>query len=250
MAHKTAGVRDLGSAAHKNDHAPIPNTQSLIDTHCHLDMKQFDDDREEVIKRAKASGLEAMITVGSDLEGTIKAVKLAEEHVGVFASIGIHPHDAKDFSDDIHQRLREWSALRKVVAIGETGLDYHYDHSPRDIQKKVFEKHLLLSAETGLPVIIHSREAKADTLGILRKTGVNTGVLHCFSGDRDMAEQVMSLGFYISLAGPVTFKKAKELKEIATIIPDDYLLVETDAPYLSPEPFREGAMSRHISFIP
>jgi TatD DNase family protein len=179
-----------------------------------------------------------MITVGSDLEGTIKAVKLAEEHEGVFASIGIHPHDATDFSDDIYQRLREWSALRKVVAIGETGLDYHYDHSPRDIQIKVFEKHLLLSGETELPVIIHSREAKADTLGMLRKSGVNRGVLHCFSGDRDMAEQVMSMGFYISLAGPVTFKKAKELKEIATIIPDDYLLVETDAPYLSPEPFR------------
>ena len=211
MAPKTAGVRDLGLVVHNKNQSPIPDTKSLIDTHCHLDMKQFDGDREEVIKRAEAAGIEAMISVGSDLEGTVRAVTLAEEHERVFASIGIHPHDAKDFSEDIYQRLREWSALRKVVAIGETGLDYHYDHSPRDIQKEVFEKHLLLSGETGLPVIIHSREAKADTIRILRKSGINRGVLHCFSGDRDMAEQIMSLGFYISLAGPVTFKKAKEL---------------------------------------
>lgn len=238
MAHKTTGVRDLGPAAHENNHSLIPDTQSLIDTHCHLDMRQFDGDREEVMKRAMAAGLEAMITVGSDLEGTIKAVKLAEDHEGIYASIGIHPHDAKDFTEDIHKRLKEWSGLKKVVAIGETGLDYHYDHSPRDVQKEVFERHLLLSSETGLPAIIHSREAKHDTIGILRRSGVSKGVLHCFSGDRDMAEQVMSMGFYISLAGPVTFKKARELKEIAMIIPDDYLLVETDAPYLAPEPFR------------
>jgi TatD DNase family protein len=213
-------------------------------------MKQFDPDRKEVIERARVAGLEAMITVGSDLEGTVRAMELAAEYDFIYASIGIHPHDAKDFNDDTYRKLKEWAPpphpplIRggerggKVVAIGETGLDYHYDHSPRDVQKAVFEKHLRLAGETGLPVIIHSREAREDTLDILKKSGINRGVLHCFSGDMEMAEQVMSMGFYISVAGPVTFKKAGGLKEVAGSIPDDYLLVETDAPYLSPEPFR------------
>jgi len=213
-------------------------SRSIIDTHCHLDMKEFDLDRKEVIERARVSGIEAMITVGSDLEGTVSAMKLAGEYDFIYASIGIHPHDAKDFSDEIYIKLREWSESSRVVAIGETGLDYHYDHSPREVQRAVFEKHLRLAGETGLPVIIHSREAQKDTLDILQASGINRGVLHCFSGDMEMAEQVMSMGFYISIAGPVTFRKAKALKEIAAAIPDDYLLVETDAPYLSPEPFR------------
>jgi TatD DNase family protein len=217
---------------------PSNSSLSVIDTHCHLEMKEFDSDRKEVIERAKASGIEAMITVGSDFAGTIGAMKLSEEYDFIYSSIGIHPHDAKDFSDDIYVKLREWSGNKKVVAIGETGLDYHYDHSPREVQKKVFEKHLLLAGETGLPVIIHSREAQKDTIEILKRSTVNRGVLHCFSGNREMAEQVMSMGYYISIAGPVTFRKAKELKELAQSIPDDYLLVETDAPYLSPEPFR------------
>lgn len=226
--------RPLSDSSRITDHALL----SVIDTHCHLDMKEFDGDREEVIERAKKAGLEAMITVGSDLEGTVRAMKLAEEYDFIYASIGIHPHDAKDFSDDIYLKLRKWSDNRKVIAIGETGLDYHYDHSPREVQKEVFEKHLRLAGETGLPVIIHSREAQRDTLEILQRSGINRGVLHCFSGNREMAEEVMSMGFYISIAGPVTFRKAKELKDIAATIPDDYLLVETDAPYLSPEPFR------------
>ncbi|MFZ2197225.1 MAG: TatD family hydrolase, partial [Thermodesulfovibrionales bacterium] len=211
---------------------------SIIDTHCHLDMKQFDPDRKEVIERARAAGIEAMITVGSDLKGTVSAMKLSSQYDFIYASIGIHPHDAKDFNDDIYRQLKEWTNATRVVAIGETGLDYHYDHSPRQVQRDVFEKHLRLAEETGLPVIIHSREAQKDTIEILRKSGINRGVLHCFSGDMEMAEQVMSMGFYISVAGPVTFKKTRELKEIAGGIPDDYLLVETDAPYLSPEPFR------------
>lgn len=236
--HKTTGDRDLGSVISKKNQSPIPITPSIIDTHCHLDMKQFDPDRTEVIERARAAGIEAMITVGSDLEGTVSAMKLSGQYDFIYASIGIHPHDAKDFSDDIYMKLRQWSDNSKVVAIGETGLDYHYDHSPRQVQRDVFEKHLRLAGETGLPVIIHSREAQKDTIEILRRSGINRGVLHCFSGDMEMAEQVMSMGFYISIAGPVTFKKTVELKEIAGSIPDDYLLVETDAPYLSPEPFR------------
>lgn len=201
-------------------------------------MKEFDNDLEDVIKRAKTTGIEAVITIGSDLEGAIKAMKLAGEHDFIYASIGIHPHDAKDFSDDIYVKLHQWAKDKKVVAIGETGLDYHYDHSPRKVQQEVFEKHLQLAKSVDLPVIIHSREAQKDTLEILHKSGTSKGALHCFSGNREMAEKVMSMGFYISIAGQVTFKKAKELKEIAATIPDDYLLVETDAPYLSPEPFR------------
>ena len=228
----------MGSVVSKKNQPPIPNTPSIIDTHCHLDMKEFDTDREEVIERAKAAGIEAMLTVGSDLEGTVRAMKLSSQYDFIYACIGIHPHDAKDFNEDIYRKLKEWAKGTKVVAIGETGLDYHYDHSPRQVQRNVFEKHLRLSEETGLPVIIHSREAQEDTIGILRRSGVNRGVLHCFSGNMEMAEQVMSMGFYISVAGPVTFKKTRELKEIAGSIPDDYLMVETDAPYLSPEPFR------------
>lgn len=201
-------------------------------------MKEFDPDRKEVIDRARAAGIEAMITVGSDLEGTVSAMKLSSQYDFIYASIGIHPHDAKDFNDDTYRQLKVWAKGTRVVAIGETGLDYHYDNSPRQVQRDVFEKHLRLAEETGLPVIIHSREAQKDTIEILRRSGINRGVLHCFSGNMEMAEQVMSLGFYISVAGPVTFKKAIELKEIAGTIPDEYLLVETDAPYLSPEPFR------------
>jgi TatD DNase family protein len=211
---------------------------SFVDTHCHLEMKQFDSDREQVIERARSAGIEAMITVGSDLAGTTGAMELACRYDFIYSSVGIHPHDAKDFSDEIYQKLQEWSADSKVVAIGETGLDYHYDHSPRNVQKKVLDRHLLLAAETGLPVIVHSREAEKDTVEILRRSGINKGVLHCFSGNMEMAEQVMSMGFYISIAGPVTFRKSKELKEIAASVPDEYLLVETDAPFLSPEPFR------------
>ncbi len=210
----------------------------LIDTHCHLEMSQFDGDREEVINRAKEAGFEALITVGSDLEGTRKALQLAGRYDFIHASVGIHPHDAKDFSQQIYEELREMTKNKKVVAIGETGLDYHYDHSPRDIQRDVFGRHLALAKETGLPIIVHSREAKEDTMAILDESGIDRGVLHCFSGDVEMAEKAMSMGLSISLAGPVTFKKAASLREIARIVPDDYLLVETDAPYLAPEPFR------------
>jgi TatD DNase family protein len=210
----------------------------LIDTHCHLDMSEFDDDREEVIARARDAGFEALITVGSDFDGTVKAMELATRYDFVYAAIGVHPHDAKDFSDKIYSDLVSRAKGSKVVAIGETGLDYHYDHSPRDVQKDVFRKHLRLAKETGLPVIVHCREAKEDTIAILIDSGISRGVMHCFSGDVDMAEQVMSMGFSISLAGPVTFKKSAVLREIARFIPDDHLLIETDAPYLSPVPRR------------
>jgi TatD DNase family protein len=222
----------------------------MIDTHCHLEMDDFNEDREDVIKRAKEAGIEAIITIGSDLESNIKGLELSKKYDFIYSSVGIHPHDAKDFTDDIFDQIKEWATPLhpplakggikegKVVAIGEIGLDYHYDNSPREIQRQVFMKQLQLAKKVNLPAIIHSREAKKDTLEIIKESGINKGVLHCFSGDIDMAERAMAMGFYISIAGPVTFKNANRPREIAKAIPDDYLLIETDAPYLAPEPFR------------
>jgi TatD DNase family protein len=223
---------------------------TFIDTHCHLEMDEFSPDRDDVIERAKNAGIEAMITIGSDLKGNKGALELSEIYNSVYAAVGIHPHSAKDFTDDIFEKIREWAmplqpALGKgrqeggkVVAIGEIGLDYHYDNSPGEVQRKVFKLQLSLAKETRLPVVIHSREAKKDTLEIVRDSGIRKGVFHCFSGDMDMAEKVIAMGFHISIAGPVTFKNARKLIEVAKFVPDEYLLIETDAPYLAPEPFR------------
>jgi TatD DNase family protein len=216
----------------------------LIDTHCHLEMGPFDSDREAVIQRARDAGLEAMITIGSDLKGNVGGVALSQKYDFMYAAVGLHPHDAKDFTEEVFNQIKAWTSpvqevgKRKVVAIGEIGLDYHYDHSPREVQRKVFMEQLLYAKEIDLPVIIHSREADQDTLEIVRESRVRKGVFHCFSGDMAMAEYVMAMGFFISIAGPVTFKKSLKLQEIAKRIPDEYLLIETDAPYLTPEPFR------------
>jgi len=210
----------------------------MIDTHCHLEMKPYDPDREDVLRRAKEAGVEAIITIGSDFEGCKGAVAFAKKYDFVYAAVGIHPHDAKDFNDNAFDQIKTWSKNKKIVAIGEIGLDYHYHHSPRGVQKEVFIKQLYYAKQVNLPVVIHSREAKKDTLKILEESGVTKGVMHCFSGDMDTAERAMSMGFYISIAGPVTFKNAHNLREIAKAIPDDYLLIETDAPYLTPEPLR------------
>ncbi|MBE0426711.1 MAG: YchF/TatD family DNA exonuclease [Nitrospirae bacterium] len=210
----------------------------MIDTHCHLEMDEFDPDREDVLKRALDAGFEAIITIGSDFESNIKGLELSKKYDFIYSSVGIHPHDAKDFTEEVFERIKEWAKREKVVAIGEIGLDYHYDNSPRDVQRGVFLKQLQYAKEMNLPVIIHSREAKKDTLDIVKASGVKRGVFHCFSGDIEMAEKVTAMGFYISIAGPVTFKNARGLREIVKAIPDEYLLIETDAPYLTPEPFR------------
>jgi TatD DNase family protein len=227
---------------------------SLIDTHCHLEMDAYDRDRDDVIRRAREAGIEAVITIGSDMEGNLGGIELSKKYNFIYCSVGFHPHDAKDFHEEIFERIKKWSRAYsvqgnerrmqnaenspKVVAIGEIGLDYHYDNSPREIQRNVFTTQLLYAKEANLPVIIHSRKAKKDTLDIIRHTEVQKGVFHCFSGDLDMAEQALELGFYISIAGPVTFKKARRLQDIARVIPDERVLIETDAPYLTPEPLR------------
>lgn len=210
----------------------------LVDTHCHLDMARFEGDREDVINRARGAGVETMITIASDPARIAPALALAEAYEGVYCAVGVHPHDAKEFTEEIYAKVAGLSAHPRVVAVGETGLDYHYDHSPRDVQKRVFGRHLALAVEKDLPAVIHSREADGDMLAMLRESGIQKGVLHFFSGGTELLETAMSMGLYISIAGPVTFKKAGALKETARLVPDGYLLVETDAPYLAPVPMR------------
>jgi len=217
---------------------------TLIDSHCHIDGDAFDADRDEVVHRAREAGVVAMLNVGTGdpHSGDIKnAVEVAEKYDGVFASVGVHPHDAKLFDDRAEQHLIELTKSEKVIAWGEIGLDYYYDHSPRDVQRDVFRRQIRTARSLGLPVIIHSRDADNETVEILSEEcswdGFR-GVMHCFGGTPEMAESLLPLGFYISFAGNVTFKKAENLREAARVVPFDRILVETDCPYLTPVPFR------------
>ena len=217
----------------------------FIDSHCHIDGPEYDSDRDEVIARAREAGVTTMLTVGTGdpHSGAFeRAVAIAERHDEIYAAVGVHPHDAKLFDDAAEQRLVYLcQGSQRVVAWGEIGLDYHYDHSPRDVQREVFRRQLGLARELNLPVIIHSREADEDTGSILREelSGYErAGVLHCFGGGLQMARDAIDLGFYVSFAGNLTFKKAEDLREIARQLPLDRLMVETDCPYLTPVPFR------------
>lgn len=211
----------------------------LIDTHCHLEMDEFDKDRDKTIRRAKDTGIEYIINIGSDRKGNVRGLKICSEHSEVYAAVGIHPHDAKTLNEKLFTEIKNWLKQPKVIAVGEIGLDYHYMHSPKGIQLDAFSKQIAMAKDLGLPIIVHSREAEHDTLQILEKEASGLpGVLHCFSGDMEMARKAMNLGFYISIAGPITFKNAKKLREVARFIPDERLLIETDAPYLSPVPMR------------
>jgi TatD DNase family protein len=217
----------------------------FIDSHCHIDGPEYDADREEVIGRAREAGVTTMLNVvaGDPHSGAFeRTVSLAEAHEDIYAGIGIHPHDAKLFDSAIEARITDLiRKSRRVVAWGEIGLDYHYDHSPRDVQREVLRRQLELAREVNLPVIIHSREADEDTIGILREqlSGYErAGVLHCFGGSLQMARDAIDLGFYVSFAGNLTFKKAEDLRDIARQLPLDRLMVETDCPYLTPVPFR------------
>lgn len=217
----------------------------FVDSHCHIDGAEYDADRDEVIARASDAGVTTMLNVGTGdpHSGAFeRAVELAEKHSEIYCAIGVHPHDAKLFDDQAEQRL---IGLAKqcscVIAWGEVGLDYHYDHSPRDVQREVFKRQLRIPRELNLPVVIHSREADDDTIAILQEelSGyARAGVMHCFGGSLQMAQDAIELGFFISFAGNLTFKKAEDLREIARQLPLDRLLIETDCPYLAPEPFR------------
>src|SRR6266850_1060777 len=217
----------------------------FIDSHCHIDGPEYDADREEVIARARDAGVSMMLNVGTGdpRSGSFeRAVELAERHSEIYAAVGVHPHDAKLFDGAAEQRLLDLvRQSKRVIAWGEIGLDYHYDHSPRDTQREVFRQQLRLAREQNLPVIIHSREADDDTIKIMSEelTGhQRAGVLHCFGGSLAMAERAIDLGFFISFAGNLTFKKAEDLREVARRLPLGRLLIETDCPYLTPVPFR------------
>ncbi|CAN5624314.1 TatD family hydrolase [soil metagenome] len=237
----------------------------FVDSHCHIDSAEFDADREDVIKRARDAGVKILLVVGTgdatDFVNFTRTVRLAETHENIFASVGVHPHDAKTFDAESEQRLIDLAkSSEKVIAWGEIGLDFYYDHSPREIQEDVFRKQIRIARDLALPIIIHSRDADFETVEILTEecsskmengkwkteidesekstNGFRGGIMHCFGGTAAMAEKLMDIGFLISFAGNVTFKKADNLREAARVVPLDKLLIETDAPYLAPIPFR------------
>src|SRR6267142_2257994 len=217
----------------------------FIDSHAHIDGPEYDGDRDEVIQRARDAGVRAILNVGTGdpHSGALeRAIQLAEDHDDIFAAVGTHPHDARLFDDAAAERIKKLiKESSRVIAWGEIGLDYHYDNSPRDVQREVFRRQLRLAREAGLPVIIHTREAEDDTIEILRSEWSDAnlrGIMHCFSGSLQLAEAALDLGFLISFAGVLTFKKADELRDVARHVPLDRLLIETDCPYLTPVPFR------------
>jgi len=211
----------------------------LVDTHAHLQWASFGKDREKVISRARKVDVKYIVNIGFDLNGSREAIELAEKHKGLYATVGIHPHNASQLNENVLDKLRKLSENPKVVAVGEIGLDYYRNLSPRDAQKKAFEAQLFLAEELGLPVVIHDREAHADTLEMLSKfKGKIKGIMHCFSGSREMAEQCIKSDFYISFAGPVTFPNSHKLHEIVKGIGLNKILLETDSPWLAPQEMR------------
>jgi TatD DNase family protein len=216
-----------------------PVEVKLVDSHCHLDDSQFDPDRAEAIARARAAGVETMLAIGTgngppDLEA---AIRLAEQHDFIYATVGVHPHDAAKADEETFIHLERLLQHPKVLALGEIGLDYHYDFSPRDVQRVVFERQLALAVTAHIPVVIHTREAWEDTMSLLRATSP-AGIMHCFTGDAAQAREALDSGFHLAFGGVLTFPKADAVREAARIAPDDRLLVETDCPYLAPVPMR------------
>jgi len=221
----------------------------LIDTHAHLDSPRFDNDREEVISRSLSAGVEAIITIGTDLDSSRKAIALAQQYPHIYAAVGIHPHEASAVERNSSQggqaykgaltELVHLSQYNTVVAIGEIGLDFYRNLSPPDLQRALFIAQLELAQQLHKPVIIHDRQAHVEIMAILQdKARTLRGVLHCFSGDYDMAVKAIKMGFYISFAGPVTFQNARRLQQLACELPLERILIETDCPYLAPHPYR------------
>lgn len=212
----------------------------MFDTHVHLNARQFADDREEVIQRAFDTGVHNMTVVGFDDETIPLAIELAEKYESIYAAVGWHPVDAIDFTQDKYDWLKQLSAHPKVVALGEMGLDYHWDTSPKDVQKNVFRQQITLAKDVQMPIIIHNREATEDVIQILQQEDAKEvgGIMHCYNDSVDYVDTCLDMNFYISLGGPVTFKNAPLPKEVATYVPLDRLLIETDAPFLAPHPNR------------
>jgi len=226
----------------------------LIDSHAHIQGKEYAGEVEAVIARAHEAGVEKIIAVGGagDMSSNTEAVGLAKSFPGVYATVGMHPHDAKDVGAEELQELKSLTAEPKVIAVGETGLDYYYDHSPREVQRRVFGQFIHLARETGLPIVVHERDAAQDVADLLRTEGAGKlrGVIHCFTGNYEAARAYLDLGFYISFTGIITFKNAEALRDVVRNVPLERMLVETDSPYLTPVPLRgkrnEPAYVRYV----
>lgn len=212
----------------------------FIDSHAHLDDERFDENREQLINELMENDIEAVLNPGADLETSKNAVLIAEKYPFIYAAVGCHPHDSRFMNDETMDIFRNLAKCSKVVGIGEIGLDYYYDNSDRETQRKWFREQIRLAKELDLPYIVHDRDAHEDVFNIMKEERYSgtRGVLHCYSSSVEMAREFVKLGFYISLAGPVTFKKAKTPRQVAKEVPLDKLLIETDCPYLTPEPFR------------
>ena len=221
-----------------------------IDSHAHYDDDRFDEDRDELLSALYNKGVEKIITVGCRIEQCISAIELSKKHSHVYASVGIHPEDCETAPENYLEQLEQWAKLDKVVAIGEIGLDYHYDGYDRDKQLKIFDEQLELAKRLDMPVIVHSRDATADTMEIIKKYAPVKGVMHCFSGSAETAKQVLLYGMYISFTGVLTFKSARKAVDALAVVPMERLLLETDCPYMAPEPYRgkrcDSAMIVHV----
>jgi len=228
--------------APRPDLPPLPDRETVIDSHCHLDMDDFAGDHLDVLARAAAAGVSGMITIGAGgpLECNQHAVALAATHAPVHATVGVHPHEASVVTDAVMDSIEALARSPKVVAIGETGLDYYYDNSPRPRQREAFARFIHLARALELPIVVHLRNADDDAEAVMRTEGAATvgGVIHCFSGDCASARRFLDLGFHISFSGIVTFKRADALRAAARLVPADRLLIETDAPFLAPVPYR------------
>ncbi len=211
---------------------------TLFDTHAHYDDEQFDEDRDELLASMPENDVGLIVNAASSVSSSEKALALADQYPFVYAAVGVHPHDTKEMDDETVLRLEKLLAYPKAVAVGEIGLDYHYDHSPRDIQQKRFRDQLELAGHVKLPVIIHEREAVQDTLEILGDYPGVTGVFHCYSGSWETAKYLLDKGWYLSFAGIITFKNARKSHEVIEKIPRDRVMIETDCPYLAPVPQR------------
>jgi TatD DNase family protein len=216
-------------------------TSQLVDTHCHLDAAYFPEGAEDPIQRARSAGVGAFVCVGvGGLKPAEAALELAERRSDVLATCGIHPHDAAEATPELEARLAELLDEKRAVAVGEVGLDYHYDRSPRDLQRDVFRRFIALARTKRKPIVVHTRSAALDTLEILRSERAHEvgGIIHCFSEDKQFARGALDLGFYLSFSGIVTFKSAESVREVVRFMPEERLLVETDSPYLAPVPLR------------
>lgn len=212
----------------------------FFDTHAHLDDPQFKEDQEQVIARAREAGLELIVNVGYNVASAKRTVQLIRKYEFIYGTVGMHPHDAKDLDGAALQELKKLAAESKIVGVGEIGLDYYWNHSPRDVQQRVFRRMLDFAREVKLPVVVHDREAHEDIFRILKEEKAHQvgGIMHCYSGSWPLAKEAISMGFFISIAGPVTFHNARKTLEVVKEIPLEHLLIETDSPYLAPVPFR------------